>query len=117
MEDDKPAPKIFDDSPLRLRDAAKIAFPYGGMTESGLRREIEKGHLEVEVIAGKQFVTLRGIREMRERCRAIPGKGRGKDAVVGLTLREESEARTMPSPRTALGTNRKRSAKLKHPNI
>ena len=28
------------DTPLRLRDAVKIAFPFGGMTVSGLRREV-----------------------------------------------------------------------------
>jgi hypothetical protein len=75
------------------------------MTESGLRREIEKGRLEYEVIAGKQFVTLRGIREMRERCRAIPGKAR---AVVGLTLREEEEA-SANNPMARTGPKRPKS--------
>jgi len=60
---------IPDDAPLRLKDAVKIAFPAGGMTVSGLRREHANGRLEIESIAGKQFVTLRAIREMRERCR------------------------------------------------
>jgi hypothetical protein len=60
---------ISDDAPLRLKDAVKIAFPSGGMTVSGLRREHANGRLEVEVIAGKQFVTLRAIRDMRERCK------------------------------------------------
>lgn len=60
---------ISDDAPLRLKDAVKIAFPSGGMTVSGLRREHANGRLEIESIAGKQFVTLRAIREMRERCR------------------------------------------------
>jgi hypothetical protein len=62
-----------DDAPLRLADAVTVAFPLGGMTVSGLRREIARGRLEVETIAGKQFVTLRAIREMRELCR-VPAR-------------------------------------------
>jgi hypothetical protein len=67
--DDKPD----DNDPLRLADAVTVAFPLGGMTVSGLPREIARGRLEVETIAGKQFVTLRAIREMRERCR-VPAR-------------------------------------------
>lgn len=63
---------IPDDAPLRLKDAVKIAFPAGGMTVSGLRGEITRGRLEAEMIAGKHFVTLRAIREMRERCKVVP---------------------------------------------
>lgn len=63
---------ISDDAPLRLKDAVKIAFPAGGMTVSGLRGEITRGRLEAEMIAGKHFVTLRAIREMRERCKVVP---------------------------------------------
>lgn len=65
-------PDISEDAPLRLKDAVKIAFPSGGMTVSGLRREHANGRLEIESIAGKQFVTLRAIREMRELCRSVP---------------------------------------------
>jgi hypothetical protein len=56
--------------------AVEIAFPAGGMTVSGLRREYERGRLEIEEIAGKQFTTLRAIEEMRERCRV---KRKGPD--------------------------------------
>jgi hypothetical protein len=31
------------DAPLRLNEAAKIAFPCGGMTAAGLRREAKRG--------------------------------------------------------------------------
>ncbi len=55
--------------PLRLKDAIEIAFPRGGITVAGLRREIARGRLTVELIANKQFVTLAAIEEMRERCR------------------------------------------------
>ena len=57
------------DAPLRLDDAVRLAFPFGGMTVSGLRREAARGRLVVEMIAGKQFTTLRNIEQMREKCR------------------------------------------------
>jgi hypothetical protein len=57
------------DAPLRLKDALEHAFPNGGMKLSGLRNEIRKGRLVAERIAGKHFVTLRAINEMREQCR------------------------------------------------
>jgi hypothetical protein len=41
------------------------------MTVSGLRREASKGRLTIEVIAGKQFTTLRAIELMREKCRVM----------------------------------------------
>ena len=55
--------EIGPDTPLRLREAAQIAFPNGGMTESGLRREAKRGNLTIERIAGKDFTTLAAIRE------------------------------------------------------
>jgi hypothetical protein len=69
-----PAPEISresvqPDTPLRLAVAIKLGFPAGGMTVSGLRREVKRGRLKIEVIANKQFTTLRAIEEMREKCR------------------------------------------------
>src|SRR6185295_14595056 len=61
--------EITRDTPLRLADAVKLAFPCGGMTVSGLRREIARGNLAIEIIAGKQFTTLRDIEKMRLKCR------------------------------------------------
>ena len=61
--------EIGPDTPLRLAEAVKIAFPAGGMTVSGLRREIARGRLVFEVIAGKQFTTLENIAGMRSKCR------------------------------------------------
>ena len=61
---------IGPDDPVRLATAASIAFPDGSMTESGLRKEWRRDRLDVYVIAGKQYTTLRSIREMIERCRA-----------------------------------------------
>ncbi|MGJ4953173.1 excisionase [Bradyrhizobium sp. HKCCYLS20291] len=58
------------DTPMRLEDAVKYAFPLGGMTVAGLRKEIERGNLTVEKIANKHFTTLNNIKRMRERCRS-----------------------------------------------
>src|ERR1700751_4753168 len=59
--------EIADQSvPLRLATAAKIAFPDGSMTASGLRSEAKKGRLVVERIANKDYTTLEAIARMRE---------------------------------------------------
>src|SRR5260221_2183266 len=59
------------DTPLRLEHAVQLAFPCGGMTVSGLRREVARGRLVIERIAGKDFVTLQAINEMRVKCRDV----------------------------------------------
>lgn len=59
-------------TPFRIADAVKQAFPHGGMTMSGLRREAARGRLVLERIAGKDFVTLAAIGAMRELCRVKP---------------------------------------------
>ena len=56
-------------APLRLPVAAQIAFPDGSMSERGLKREIDRGRLAFERIAGKTYTTLRDIKRMRELCR------------------------------------------------
>ena len=43
------------DAPLRLADAAALAFPHGGMTAAGLRKEAAKGRLAIFRIANKDF--------------------------------------------------------------
>jgi hypothetical protein len=42
------------------------------MSDSELRREVARGRLEVETIAGKQYTTLTAIERMRELCRDRP---------------------------------------------
>jgi hypothetical protein len=63
---------IGPDTPLRLEVAARLAYPDGSMTKSGLRREIARGHLDCERTAGRQYVTLADIQRMRARCRENP---------------------------------------------
>jgi hypothetical protein len=59
---------------LRLRDAARLAFPDGSMTESGLRRERDRGRLVVWLVANKEYTTLSSIREMLDQCRVHPSQ-------------------------------------------
>src|ERR1700761_2950429 len=69
MGDSHDSSQFDPDAPLRLSVAAKLAFPDGSMTASGLRREAAKGRLVIERIAGKDFTTLYDIKRMRELCR------------------------------------------------
>src|SRR6267143_27765 len=66
---DRTQPEITRNTPLRLADAVKIAFPMGGMTVAGLRRERDRNRLIIEKIAGKEFTTLAHVERMRELCR------------------------------------------------
>src|SRR5215470_740765 len=56
-------------TPLRLAEAARLAYPDGSITVSGLRREAKRGRLTIERVAGKDYTTLGDIERMRERCR------------------------------------------------
>ena len=63
VDDGSSQPEITANTPLRLADAVKIAFPMGGMTVAGLRRERDRDRLVIEKIAGKEFtrwLTLNG---------------------------------------------------------
>jgi hypothetical protein len=66
------APAIDPDTPLRLEQALAEAYPQGGMTLAGLRREIARKNLQAEKVAGKHFTTLNFIEKMRERLRTCP---------------------------------------------
>ena len=59
-------------TPLRLKDAAKRAFPDGSISETTLRREAKRGRLVTERIANKDYTTLNAIEEIGNLCRAAP---------------------------------------------
>lgn len=83
MLDSHPGPT----TPLRLATALQYAFPNGGMTVAGLRREAVRGRLVIERIANKDFTTLAAIEEMRRLCRVKVEDGgfeRGRIAVRQL---------------------------------
>lgn len=89
------ARSIDRDAPLRLAGAAALAYPFGGMTASGLRREAARGNLAIERTAGKDYVTLAAIDEMRARCR------REATAPVFGSSRLGEDVRPTGSPGTA----------------
>ena len=95
---DRTQPEISRNTPLRLADAAKIAFPMGGMTVAGLRRERDRNRLIVERIAGKEFTTLAHIERMRELCR---DEVRGPDS----SSKPPAETRAERSPTEQLGSS------------
>src|SRR4030081_476181 len=81
------------DRPLRLAVVAKVAFPDGSMTASGLRRESQRGRLVIERIAGKDYTTLGAINEMRVRCRVeARDRASGSNRPDGARLAESSRA-------------------------
>ena len=86
---DRTQPEITPNTPLRLADAVKIAFPMGGMTVSGLRRERDRNRLVIEKIAGKEFTTLAHIERMRELCR-----DEAKELDFSSKPRDETRAET-----------------------
>src|SRR6266436_274914 len=93
---------VAPDAPLRLSIAAKLAFPDGSMTVSGLRREAARGRLRIERIAGKDFTTLEEIKRMRELCR-VQAKELGCSNVSRDTVAENSSPRLSGSSRMAVG--------------
>src|SRR5579864_399015 len=96
---------IGPDTPLRLEDAVRHAFPAGGITVSGLRKEVGRGRLEIEIIAGKQFTTLRAIERMRGLCRVK------KEQDSGLSPRLTPQTEDSAAPQTGSSeTDRARSA-------
>lgn len=98
-----------DTTPLRLKEAAELAFPGGGMTPSGLRREAQRGRLVIERIAGKDYVTLEAIAAMRQLCRVVVHKSAReasrhpdelKMELSRLSLDKALEAISRPTKRT-----------------
>src|SRR6266699_2008663 len=95
---DRAQPEITPNTPLRLADAVKMAFPVGGMTVAGLRRERDRNRLIIEKIAGKEFTTLAHIERMRELCRE---EARGPD----FSLSPPAETREEKSPTEQPGSS------------
>jgi hypothetical protein len=91
-----------DETPLRLKVAAERAFPGGGMTDSGLRREAARGRLVIERIAGKDYTTMRSIADMRGLCRveaasprSTSEQGEGAELAQARALAKLAELRGM----------------------
>jgi hypothetical protein len=106
MGDPHDSSQFNPDAPLRLSIAAKLAFPDGSMTASGLRREAARGRLRIERIANKDFVTLAEIKRMRELCR-VPASELGME--IAPTNLSRSSASEPVSPQDALRARLKQS--------
>jgi hypothetical protein len=91
-------------TPLRLSVAAALAFPDGSMTTSGLRKELARGRLIVERIAGKDYTTLANINLMRELCRVEAAQG-SISVPSAETKRESSLNEPTGSSATVNGTS------------
>lgn len=77
-------------TPLRLEIAARLAFPDGSMKVSGLRREIARGRLTSEMIAGKLYTTLGDIDAMRTLCRRpVNEQVHREPRVIGAEIRAQ----------------------------
>jgi hypothetical protein len=98
--------QISDDTPLRLETAAAIAFPDGGMTANGLRRESKRGRLVIERVAGKDFTTLNHIKRMRELCHVNQDNqdsGYGKRALTkAAAITPQSGSSSIEAAKSAL---------------
>src|SRR5262249_32638619 len=95
---DRTRPEITPHTPLRLADAVKIAFPMGGMTVAGLRRERDRNRLVIEKIAAKDFATLAHIERMGELCR-------DEEKALGSSLRPPAETRAERLPTRQPGSS------------
>jgi hypothetical protein len=108
--DDQPAvavnAEIGPDTPLRLKDAIRLAYPCGGMTVHGLRLEAKRKRLMIETTAGKQFTTLRNIEEMRKLCRA-----EAKDHTSGSEQNGQTDDHRPGSSETALTDAERKAAR------
>jgi hypothetical protein len=109
---------LLPDHPLRLEDAVKYCFPFGGMTVSGLRREAARGRLKIERIANKDFTSLRKIEEMRKLCR-VKAEDRtcGGGKSVGRVARSSHEGHGFLSTVASITPQAALLAKIKSARI
>lgn len=100
------------DTPLRLDVVARVAFPGGGMTASGLRREAARGRLQIERIAGKDYTTLANIGRMRELCR-LDSKAHGSGLDQSCEKKEDFTADQLGSSLMAAGISPRDALRMK----
>jgi hypothetical protein len=97
-----PSPEtITPTTPLRLAIAARIAFPDGSIGESGLRNEIARGNLVAEKIAGKLFVTLAAVDDMRSKCRVLPKASNSTADLPNAKAESGAGSSSTPTPSRA----------------
>src|ERR1700733_7781725 len=84
-------------TPLRLEVAAELGFPGGSMSTASLGRLVVSRKLAHEKIAGKYFVTLSAIEEMRTSCR-VPAKALASPSNEPETERPPGSSETASGP-------------------
>jgi len=91
---------IPEDEPLTLKYACEIIFK-GQIKPATLKSEAKRGHLVIEQIGKKYFVTLAEINKMKERCRVQPkdqdctftsAKAAPQSGLSAMTTREFRQA-------------------------
>lgn len=88
--------EIQDDTPLRLEVAAALAFPDGGVSASGLRRERDNGRLVTFFVANKEFTTLDAVKRMIEACAVATRRS------PGITTTDAGDAAAVAAARLRL---------------
>jgi hypothetical protein len=65
--------EVGPDTPIRLEVAAREPFfPRGSMTAAILRKEGDRGNLDIMRIGGRLFTTANALKEMQRRCLLTP---------------------------------------------
>src|SRR5689334_8393157 len=110
------AVELGDDEPFPLKEACQRFFG-GKISPATLRAEWRRGRLEIERIGRQDFVTPRGIREMRAKCRAKPSpsaSGSGQPSTeMGSSSNELSGASKTVDIESSLAAARMTAAALK----
>ena len=103
--------EINDETPLRLDVAARLAYPDGSMTVSGLRREYASGRLDVEMTAGRYYTTLGAIKRMRQACRGLR-----RERVYGSAPATDTGTSGTDNESAALAALKQTAEELKKPS-
>lgn len=103
---------IDPNAPIRLADIIPIAFPMGGMTVNGLRKEAGRGHLAILRMAGKDFTTLADIEEMKKICREQSSQRASGFAQPTKTVRQPGSS-LIPESSIALDAARATAQRLR----
>jgi hypothetical protein len=112
--DPAPTGDIKPDTPLRLEDAARLAYPDGSMTASGLRKLGKQNLLRVERTRNRDYTTLRAIEEMRQAsCRNAQGDPASGSNLQPTTSKASSDAARRGSSEMTERAKSARAALLK----
>jgi hypothetical protein len=108
---------VDQNKPMPLEMAARVAFPDGSMTVSGLRNEIRKGNLEASKVAGRIWTTVNNIERLMQRCSITEAAGdAARDRNSICANRNDPAASSDGSSSTAPPADNESSEALAHLN-